>query len=207
MLNGIVEQDGILYYYENGTTATYGLFKVGDDYYYSYWGGVIRTDGRYYVGKTYCDLPVGNYTFGPDGKMLDGIVEQDGTLYYYENGTTGTYGMIEYDGDYYFVNWGGTIKTDGKYYVGTSYCDLPIGNYIFGEDGKVLNGFVTRDGEIYYYENGKTGRVGLNYIDGYYYFINYDGSLKRNGTYYAWETNGLSVGINYTFDEYGHVVL
>ena len=207
MLDGIVDVDGTLYYYTNGRTGTYGLHKVGDDYYYSYWGGIVRTDGRYYVGTTYCDLPAGEYEFGKDGKMLNGIVDVDGTLYYYKNGRTGTYGLVEIDGDYYYVYWGGVVKTDGKYYVGTTYCDLPVGNYEFDENGKMLDGFITRNGEIYYYENGKPGKVGLNYIDGYYYFITYGGLVKRNGTYYAWETNGLSVGMNYTFDEYGRAVI
>lgn len=207
MLDGIVEKNGTLYYYENGTTGTYGLYKVGDDYYYSYWGGVVRTDGRYYVGKTHCDLPVGNYTFGPDGKMLDGIVDVDGTLYYYKNGTTAAYGLFKIGNDYYYSYWGGVVKTDGKYYVDTTYCDLPVGHYEFGPDGKMLDGFVTRDGEIYYYENGRYGRVGLNYIDGYYYFVNYNGTVKRNGTYYVWESNGLTVGMNYTFDEYGRAIV
>ncbi len=207
MLDGIVEIDGVLYYYNNGTTGTCGLFNVDGDYYYSYWGGVVKTDGRYYVDTTYCDLPAGNYTFGKDGKMLDGIVEIDGTLYYYNKGTTSKYGLFKIDGDYYFAYWGGLIKTAGKYYVDTTYCDLPVGNYEFGEDGKMLNGFINRDGEIYYYENGKPGKIGLNYIDGYYYFITANGLLKRNGTYYAWETNGLSVGMNYTFDEYGRAVI
>jgi hypothetical protein len=70
----------------------------------------------------------------------------------------------------------------------------------------MLNGFVTKDDGIYYYENGKFGKVGLNLIDGEYYFINYGGKLFTNGTYYVWKTNGLSICMNYTFDELGRVV-
>ena len=207
MLNGIVDVDGTLYYYVNGRTSTYGLFKVDGDYYYAYWGGVVRTNGKYYVDTTYCDLPVGNYEFGPDGKMLNGVVDKDGTLYYYTNGKTATCGLFKEGDDYYYSYWGGVLKTDGKYYVDTTYCDLPVGNYEFAEDGKMLDGFVTRNGKIYYYENGKPGKIGLNYIDGYYYFITDGGLVKTSGTYYVWETNGLSVGMNYTFDEYGRAVI
>ncbi len=204
MMDGVVEKDGVLYLYQNGKTATYGLYKLGNDYYYSYWGGVIKT-GKQYVGTTYCDLPIGNYEFGEDGKMLDGIVDKDGVSYLYQNGKTATYGLYKLGDDYYYSYWGGVVKT-GKQYVGTTYCDLPIGNYEFGEDGKMLNGFVERDGEIYYYVNGKTPAPGLIEIDGNYYFVNWGGILVRNCVYYVWETNGLSIECNYTFDETGRVI-
>ena len=273
MLNGVVEQDGTMYLYRNGRTATYGLFEIDGDYYYSYWGGVVRT-GKQYVGTTYCDMPAGEYVFGEDGKMLDGIVEQDGTLYYYINGRTSTYGLFEVDGDYYYSYWGGVIRT-GKQYAGTTYCDMPVGEYVFGEDGKMLDGFVMVDGEyclyhngkvatyglleidgdyyavgaggkvltgkqyvsktycdlpagreytfgedgkmldgfvtmedgIYYYENGRTPSPGLIYVDGYYYFVYWGGKLITNRTFYVWETNGYSIRMNYTFDELGRVIL
>ncbi|MBQ8766348.1 MAG: phosphodiester glycosidase family protein, partial [Clostridia bacterium] len=207
MLDGVVEQNGKLYLYINGTTASYGLYKIGDDYYYSYWGGVLRTDGKYYAGLSYCDLPEGNYMFGPDGKMLNGIVEQDGTLYYYKNGVTGTCGLIKIDNDYYYVYWGGVVKTNGRYYVDTTFCDLPVGNYSFGADGKMLDGIVEKDGVLYYYENGQNPTPGLVEHNGYYYFVNWGGKLVTNQRFYVWEGNGYTVPMNYYFDEQGRVML
>ncbi len=204
MLNGIVEKDGKLYHYINGLTGRYGLVKVGDDYYFSNWGGVIMTSGVYYVGTTYCDLPVGNYEFGADGKMLNGIVEKDGKLYNYKNGLTGTYGLIKVGDDYYLSGWGGVILT-GKQYVGTTYCDLPVGNYEFAEDGKMLNGFITREDGIYYYKNGSTPAPGLIKEGDYYYFVSWGGKLITDQTYYVWATNGLSIETNYKFDELGRI--
>ena len=153
VFDGIVEQGGELYLYDNGTTTTCGLFEVDGKYYYSYWGGLLRTDGRYYATRTYCDLPVGNYTFGPDGAMLDGIVEQEGKSYFYDKGTVVTAGLYEKNGAYYYVDWDGTLMTDGRYYVPRTYCDLPIGNYSFGKDGKMIDGFVVIDEIKYYYKN------------------------------------------------------
>ena len=32
------------------------------------------TDGRYYIGTTFCDLPANaNYSFDKEGKMLNGV--------------------------------------------------------------------------------------------------------------------------------------
>ena len=207
LLDGVVDVDGTLYLYQNGTTTTCGLYEVDGEYYYSYWGGVLKTDGRYWVDTTYCDLPANrNYTFGADGKMLDGVVDVDGTLYLYINGNTATCGLYKIDGEYYYSYWGGVLKTDGRYYVESTLCDLPIGNYTFGVDGKMLNGFVTIDDTVYYYKNGSTPRPGVIEVDGDYYFVNWSGVIVRNQTFYVWEGNGYTISMNYTFDESGKII-
>ena len=210
MLNGVEEVDGKLYLYKNGTTVTYGLYKVDGEYYFANWGGVIMTDGRYYVGTTFCDLPANaNYTFGADGKMLNGVEEVDGKLYLYKNGTTVTYGLYEVDGEYYFADWGGVLKTDGRYYVDTTFCALSANvNYTFGADGKMLNGIVDKEDGRYYYENGNTPMPKLIYVDGYYYYVSWGGKLITNTTYYVPADDVYSqIPMNYMFDELGRVVL
>ncbi|MDR0914858.1 MAG: starch-binding protein [Oscillospiraceae bacterium] len=207
MLNGIVENDGTLYLYINGDTSSKGLYKIGDDYYLSDWGGVIKTDGSYHVDTTYCDLSAGlSYSFGADGKMLNGMVEIDGILYLYINGITTPYGLFELDGDYYFASWGGVINTDGTYYVDVTNCDLPIGNYTFGVDGKMLDGFVTKTDGIYLYQNGNPAPLGLIAVDGDYYYVTEGGKLITDQTFFAEITNGLSVPMEYTFDASGKVI-
>lgn len=206
MLNGPAEVDGTLYFYDTGKTGTCGLYEFEGNYYYSYWGGVLKTNGKYYVENSFCDLPAGNYEFDAEGKMLNGIVDKNGTLYYYENGKTGTCGLIEIDGDYYYVYWGGVIKT-GKCYVEATFCDLPVGNYEFGADGKMLDGIVEKDGALYYYENGRCPAPGLIELDGYFYFVDWGGKLITNQKFYVWETNGYSLKMTYTFNELGQIVL
>ena len=206
MLDGVVEIDGELYLYNKGTTETCGLFEIDGKYYYSYWGGVLKTDGRYYVSRTYCDLPVGNYTFGADGAMLDGVVEIDDKLYLYKNGTTVTAGLYEVDGDYYYAYWGGELKTDGRYYVSRTYCDLPVGNYTFAADGKMLDGFVTIDGVKYFYKNGSCPAPGIVEVDGNYYFVSWNGKVITNQKFYVFEGNGYTIEMTYTFDETGKIV-
>ena len=209
MLNGIENVDGKLYLYKNGTTATYGLFKVDGEYYFSNWGGVIMTDGRYYVGTTFCDLPANaNYSFDAEGKMLNGVENVNGTLYLYKNGTTVTYGLYKVDGAYYFANWGGVLRTDGRYYVDTTFCDLSKNaNYDFGADGKMLNGIVEKEDGLYYYVNGNTPTPRILFLDGFYYYVSWGGKLITNATCYV-PADGVysEIPMNYTFNELGQFV-
>ncbi len=209
MYNGVEDVNGTLYLYKNGTTVTYGLYNIDGEYYYSNWGGLIMTDGRYYVSTSFCDLPGNaNYTFGPDGKMYNGVEDVNGTLYLYKNGTTVTYGLYKVDGEYYFSNWGGVLMTDGRYYVDTTFCDLSANvNYTFGADGKMLNGFVTKDDGIYYYVNGNTPSPRLIYVDGYYYYVSWGGKLITNDYCYV-PADGVynDIPMVYKFDELGRLV-
>ena len=130
------------------------------------------------------------------------------TLYYYTNGQAKMAGLVEEDGAYYFVyGVNGEVTVNKTTYVFDGHGLLPESNYAFGADGKMLDGFITKDDGIYYYQNGKPGRVGLNYIDGYYYFVDYGGKLFTSGTYFVWETNGYSIGMRYTFDALGRLIL
>ena len=191
-----------------GKARAIGLICIDGDYYFvGGSNGELAVNKVQYTWQTNDLLPMTNREFGTDGKMLDGIVEKNDTLYYYELGKTGPSGLVCVDGDYYFAHGKNGEVATGKEYVWQGNGILPEGNYEFGTDGKMLDGFITRDGEIYYYKNGKPANMGLHYVDGYYYFVTANGLLKRNGTYYVWETNGLSVGMNYTFDELGRAVI
>ena len=209
MLNGIVEKDGVLYYYVMGRPRMAGLVEVdGALYFAGGANGEVTVGKKTYVWKANGILPEATYEFGADGKMLNGIIEKDGTLYYYSNGKAELAGLVEVDGAYYFVSGvNGEITVNKKQYVWDGNGLLPEDNYEFGADGKMLDGFVTKDDGIYYYEDGKPGRVGLNYIDGYYYFVDYSGKLFTSGTYFVWETNGYTIGMKYTFDDLGRLIL
>jgi len=208
MANGVVETPNGYYCYFNGKIdwKKAGLHKFGNDYYF------VDTKGKCITGvkdcwATFCDLPCSTYEFGADGKMLHGFVEKDGVKVFYAYGKTGgnNAGLTKVGDDYYFVNTKGVCVT-GKYYAWATNCDLPIGNYEFGEDGKMLNGFVTKGDDIYYYVNGKIGKVGINYIDGYYYFVRTDGKIVRNQSFEVWEGNGLLIEITYKFNELGQII-
>ena len=208
LLNGVVDIDGTLYLYKNGTTVSYGLYNVDGAYYFSNWGGLLMTDGTYYVGTTFCDLPANaNYTFGADGKMYDGVVDINGIFYLYNKGNTVSYGLYNINGDYYFSNWGGVLFTDGTYYAGTTFCELSKNNYTFGADGKMLNGFVTKDDGIYYYVNGNTPAPQMIFVDGFYYYVSWGGKLLTNGTHYV-PADGIynDIPVMGTFNELGQLI-
>ena len=71
----------------------------------------------------------------------------------------------------------------------------------------MLDGFVTIGDIIYYYENGSTPSPKLIYLDGYYYFIYWNGVVIKNTTKYISIKNEYTIPMNYTFDEFGRVVL
>ncbi|MBE6727638.1 MAG: hypothetical protein E7562_03210 [Ruminococcaceae bacterium] len=206
MLNGIVDKDGVLYYYENGVGVEKGLFEYEGNYYFALYRGKLITSRTYKAYKTSCDLPIGTYEFGADGKMLNGIVEKEDGLYYYENGVGIEKGLFEYEGNYYFALYRGKLVTSRVYKAYKTSCDLPTGTYEFGADGKMLNGIVEKEDGLYYYENGKGIEKGLFFYDGYYYFSAYNGELVTNRDYHVWRGNGLLVEQTYTFNELGQIV-
>ncbi len=206
MLRGFVEKDGELYYYINGKLggSSAGLIKDGDDYYFINSNGKCAT-GKCYAWATSCDLPCSNYEFGEDGKMLQGFVEKADGLYYYEKGKPATAGLTKIGEDYYFINSNGKCVT-GKCYAWQTNCDLPCSNYEFGADGKMLDGFVEKEDGRYYYVMGKGLQLGLTKIGDYFYFVNTNGKLITNQTYYVWDTNDLIIEKSYTFNELGQIV-
>ena len=208
MANGIVETANGNYCYFNGKIdpSKAGLRKIGDDYYFVDTKGKCIT-GTKYAWATFCDLPCSTYEFGADGKMLHGLVEKNGVTCFYVYGKPGgsNPGLTKVGDDYYFINTRGECVT-GTYHAWATNCDLPTGTYEFAEDGKMLDGFVTKADGRYYYVKGNPGRVGLNYIDGYYYFVNYSGKLVTNREFYVWETNDLLLETTYTFNELGQII-
>jgi glucan-binding YG repeat protein len=211
-LNGIVEKNGILYYYENGKPTEKGLFVLDGHYYNARYDGRLIVDQTYYAWllDSSSELPVGNYEFGADGRMLHGIVDKGGTLYYYEYGKRVEKGLFQLDGYYYNAAAGGKLITNQKYYVWniSSGVELPKGNYEFDTDGRMLQGIVDKSGVLYYYVDGKPTEMGLFYLDGYHYYAQYDGKLITNQKYYAWKLHSSSQLpiAHYEFAEDGRVL-
>ncbi len=69
--NGIIEEGGKLWWYVDGVKTYGGLMLIDGDYYYARTSGEIVCGRSYWITKNNDLLPVGKYTFGADGKMLN----------------------------------------------------------------------------------------------------------------------------------------
>ena len=121
-----VEEGKYIYVRSNGElvkNTTYWITNVGET-------GVVAKD--YAFDKNGCFVP----EFVADQK--NGIVEEDGVLYYYENGNI-VYGagLTEIDGDIYYVRSNGQVAT-GEYWITNTNGLLEAGKYNFGTDGKLI---------------------------------------------------------------------
>ena len=166
--NGIVAENGSLYYYVDGVLTGAGLIRLNGDYYYVRTSNCEVVHGRsYWVTDTNGLLPAGPYTFGTDGKMINppvvdptpdpdpepeptpdpdptpdvknGIVAENGSLYYYVDGVLTGVGLIRLNGDYYYVKTSNCEVVHGRsYWVTDTNGLLPAGPYTFGADGKMV---------------------------------------------------------------------
>ena len=110
----------------------------------------------YWVTDTNGLLPAGPYAFDETGKMINppavdpdpdpepevknGIVSENGSLYYYENGVKTAAGLIRINGDYYYVRSSNCEVVHGRtYWVTDTNGLLPAGPYAFDETGKMIN--------------------------------------------------------------------
>ncbi|MBQ6826104.1 MAG: hypothetical protein IJP34_05555, partial [Clostridia bacterium] len=183
------------------------LIELDGEYYYVRTSGAVAT-GYYYVNKPNGLLEAGFYTFDEDGKMIretakNGVV--DG-FYYIDGVIQEGAGLIELDGEYYYVRTSGAVAT-GYYYVNKPNGLLEAGFYTFGEDGKMIRE-TAKNGVIdgYYYIDGvmQVG-TGLIEIDGDYYYVRSNGAVAT-GEYWVYRTNDLVSEGMYTFDSDGKMI-
>ena len=263
--NGIVAENGSLYYYVDGVLTGAGLIRLNGDYYYVKTSNCEVVHGRsYWVTDTNGLLPAGPYTFGTDGKMINppvvdptpdpdpepeptpdpdptpdvknGIVAENGSLYYYVDGVLTGAGLIRLNGDYYYVKTSNCEVVHGRsYWVTDTNGLLPAGPYTFGTDGKMINppvvdptpdpdpepeptpdpdptpdvknGIVAENGSLYYYVDGVLTGAGLIRLNGDYYYVKTSNCEVVHGrSYWVTDTNGLLPAGPYTFGADGKMV-
>ncbi len=183
---GIFHTNGQVVYLENGTPVAAGLIKVGDDFYYIN-SGYVAVTGRYDVTRPNGLMPSGTYDFGPDGKMilLNGP-QDDG--YFYINGTRQScYQLIQYNGNYYFINDGHKYAKNTRLYLNSNFVagsGLSAGYYEFDSEGKIIlrNG-PQEDGTFYINGSQKMAYQLIEY-QGDYYFINDGNKYAKNARIY-----------------------
>ena len=216
--NGLVEENGDLYYYVDGAKTVAGLIKWEGNYYYIASNLKAVKNAKHYVfaDKANGLKSAGWYWFNADGTMyLEGIREENGTKYYYKDGVKNYAGLIEISGDYYYVKSDCSVVCNRSYYVTKSNGLMPSATYTFGADGKMVikNGIYREklgDGNeyLFYYVNNVrqvgTGLVQLD--DGSYIYVR-SGANLAVGSYYVSKTNDLLPKGTYTFGEDGKMVV
>jgi len=204
MSTAVVDENGSLYYYQNGRrTAGAGLVEYNGDYYHIDKSAMAECNVTLWVSKTNGYFPEGKYTFGADGKMFiyEGIV--DGC--YYENGIGTAAGLVCVDGAYYYAQWGGKLVMGQSCWISKTNGLFPEGTYTFDTDGKmfIYEGIV--DGR--YYEGGIGIAAGLINVDGDYYYAEWGGKLVAGKTYWVSNTNDLLAKGYYRFAADGKIIM
>ena len=233
-LNGICELDGKLFYCIDGVIIRHGLVRVdGRLYYARSVSGELVTDCRYWVtrtnGLTFEDgtpIAPGYYYFDDNGVMFikNGIVEENGSLYYYVNNVLTPAGLIKLGDDYYYVRTSnGEVIHGRSYWVTVTNGLLPAGMYEFDNDGKMIDppvidpdqpepevkdGIVEEFGSLYYYVDGVLTPAGLIELDGSYYYVRTsNGEVVHGRSYWVTVTNGLLPEGMYRFADDGRMII
>ncbi len=215
--NGIYEEAGKLYYYENGLIAyNAGLIYAEnltwhlDEGTAEYTGYIyVRSNGQLATGKYWITTvnetgyKHGFYTFSEDNGIMeavkDGIVAENNSLYYYKaNQLQYNAGVIELNGNYYYVRSNGEVVHGKPYWItNVGQSGVVAKLYEFDANGVMQEpDFINESGIVdgYYYVNGNkaygAGIVKLSDENGeFYIYVRSDASLAT-GEYWPTTTNG-----------------
>ena len=217
---------GDYFYKDNVIQKAYQLVEFDGNFYFINDYNKIAKNKRIYLSQTFVEgftyedgtpLAVGYYEFDENGKMIikNGVVGD----YFYKNGVIQkAYQLVEYEGDFYFINDSHKVAKNKRIYLsqsfveGFTYADgtpLKVGYYEFDENGKmvILNGPV---GDYFYKNNVRLNAYQLVEYEGNYYFINDSHKLAKNKRLYMSqifvEGTDLKVGY-YEFDENGKLII
>ena len=212
-LEGLHEDlNGNLCYYVDYMKNYAGLVEVDGSYYYIASDLKAVKNCTYYVTKTNDLKPAGYYTFDADGKMIikNGLVEENGDLYYYVDGAKTAAGLIKWDGNYYYIASNLKAVKGARHYIFADKANglKAAGWYWFNADGTMfLEGIREENGTKYYYKDGVKNYAGLIEISGEYYYVKSDCSVVCDRSYYVTKSNGLMPSATYTFDADGKMVI
>ena len=212
--NGILKAGEDLYYYVDGIKAPAGMIEIGGDYYYANSKGKLIVNQTYYCSRMNGLMKEGTYAFDAEGKLIPGatdkngiVKDDDGVLRYYVNGKVTYVGLIEIDGDFYYVRSNGEVVTSCVYWITWTHGLKEAGYYTFDENGRLTgtpkNGIVEEDGVLHYYVNGKLTYAGLIKIGDDYYYVNSKCEVVRDCDYYITWTHDLKPQGKYHFDADG----
>ena len=223
MLDGIY--NGV--YYQQGKKIPYlGLVEFEGNYYYISSNAQPIKNKTYFITTlndvTYPDgtpITKGSYEFDEEGRMVmrNGLING---VYYVNNIKAPYAGLIEHEGNYYYISDNARPVCDKTYFItklnDVCYADgTPIakGSYEFDAEGRMImrNGLING---VYYVNNVKTPYAGLIESNGYYYYISDNARPVANKTYFITKLNDVTYPDgtpiakgSYDFDEEGRMVM
>ncbi len=214
--------DGLYYVNAEGySPMNAGLIAFNGDYYFAVYSGKLAQNQNRNVTTSNSNglVKPGIYFFDADGKMekpFTGIKAVDGVDYYFVDGEIAqNAGLVEVDGNYYYVVWSGKIAKNQNRNITEANSNglLEPGVYYFDADGKYVppfTGIQEIDGVDYYVVNGEIAQnAGLVEIDGNYYYVVWSGKIAKNQNRNITEANSnglLEPGVYY-FDADGKMVM
>ncbi|MBR5762297.1 MAG: endo-1,4-beta-xylanase, partial [Lachnospiraceae bacterium] len=207
--NGVYEENGGLYYYENNQRVYAGLIEMCDNSFcYVIGNGVVFRNGHYYVKLTNGIMDSCHADFDENGRMLINGIKKvyDGDRFYKDGYLQKDAGVVKVGAYFYYVDAEGYIVKDATVDVVKTNGRIPTGTYRTEKGHLVLDGVLTVDGKTAYYKDNKIGhRAGLVEDNGAFYYVIENGALAK-GFVTVSKTNGLKEYGVYEFDAEGKMI-
>lgn len=228
MQTGWLLQSDLWYYLNSGGDMQRGWAFVNGRWFFMNPSGIMQTGWLNTAGQTYYLFGDGAmatswnfivsewYFFAEGGQLQRGWLDQGGSRYYLDENGVMARGFKVIDGKEYFFNSSGVMQTgwatiNGKdYYFDQSGIHDPykLKDDVSGEEA-IRNGWVQRDGDIYFYIDGQAQKGWFwNGSNWYYfdpqtgirqhgwlfegdswYYLNLDGSMHRGWLFVESEKN------------------
>ena len=155
----IMDEDGEIRYYVDGVAQYAGVVQdeEGNFYYINSTRKAVRSCSYYiHEAKTNGLIPGGQYEFGADCRMIDPpgseepeepglkqglILDEDGEIRYYVDGVAQYAGVVQdEEGNLYYINSTKKAVKNCSYYIHEAKTNglIPAGQYVFGEDGRMI---------------------------------------------------------------------
>ena len=217
------------YFYRNGVRlSAYQLVQYEGNYYFINDGHKYAKNARIYLSQQFVegtDFVPAYYDFDAGGKLII----KNGPLsdgYFYRNGVRlSAYQLVEYEGNYYFINDGHKYAKGQRIYLSQQFVEgtpFTVGYYDFDADGKLVVKNGPWDDGFFYINSVRQNAYQLIKFDDKYYFIDDGNKYAKNKKvylsaafigdeplevgYYNFGADGSLQGLKYYTNAQGEVV-
>ena len=169
---------GDYFYDENGFMLhAYQLVEMDGNYYFIDDGHKVAKNKKFYLSASFLEgtsFKPGYYEFGADGKMLVKNGPQADGFFYLNGIKQLAYQLIEFEGDYYFIDDGNKYLVNRKVYLSATFLEgtsFKPDYYEFDAEGKLIIKNGPQADGFFYLNGAKQLAYQLVEFEGDYYFI------------------------------------